>query len=42
MFIVPASADSEYEAALEAMIEARPEMTPWIWRISEGDMPALP
>ncbi|MEB3047383.1 DUF1173 domain-containing protein [Rhizobium mulingense] len=42
MFIVPASADSAYEAALEAMIEARPEMTPWIWRISEGDMPSLP
>ncbi|CAN7738044.1 DUF1173 domain-containing protein [Rhizobium leguminosarum] len=42
MFIVPASSNGEYEAALAEMIEGRPEMAPWIWRVSEGDMPALP
>lgn len=42
MFIVPTGADDEYEAALAEMIEGRPEMTPWIWRVSAGDMPTLP
>lgn len=42
MFIVPAGANEDYEKALGGMIEARTEMTPWIWRVAEGDMPELP
>lgn len=42
LYIVPAGADGTFEAALEDMIAGRPEMASWIWRIGEGDMPALP
>jgi hypothetical protein len=42
MFIVPASAGEEYEQALAEMIEARPEITPWVWRVADGDIPRLP
>ncbi|UXN57762.1 DUF1173 domain-containing protein [Phyllobacterium zundukense] len=42
MYIVPAGAGEDYEAALAELIKTRPEMTPWIWRIAEGDMPKLP
>ena len=42
MFIIPAGASGDYQRALAEMIEARPEMTPWIWCIAEGDMPKLP
>lgn len=42
MFVVPASAGEEYERALTDMINARPEITPWVWRVAEGDMPRLP
>jgi hypothetical protein len=42
MFIVPASAPDEYERALADMIEARPEITSWVWRLAEGEMPSLP
>jgi hypothetical protein len=42
MYIVPATADEDYERALANMIEARPEMTSWVWRVAEGDMPELP
>jgi hypothetical protein len=42
MFIVPASAGEEYEQALSDMIEARPEITPWVWRVAEGEIPRLP
>ncbi|CAN7631301.1 DUF1173 domain-containing protein [Ensifer adhaerens] len=42
MFIVSAGAGGNYQRALTEMIEARPEMTPWIWYIAEGDMPQLP
>ncbi len=42
MFIVPASAGDEYEQALTNMIDARPEIAPWIWRVAEGEMPRLP
>ena len=42
MFIVPASAGEEYERALAEMIEARPEITPWVWPVAEGDIPRLP
>jgi hypothetical protein len=42
MFIVPASAGEEYEQALADMIGARPEITPWVWRVTEGEIPRLP
>ena len=42
MFIVPASAGDEYEQALTNMIDARPEIAPWVWRVAEGEMPRLP
>lgn len=42
MCVVPAGADEEYERTLAEMLAARPEMTPWIWRIADGDMPPLP
>ncbi|SCB61609.1 Protein of unknown function [Rhizobium aethiopicum] len=42
LFIIPSNADEDYEVALKEMIAARPEMTPWIWRVAEGEMPGLP
>ena len=42
MFIVPASAGDDYEQTLADMIEARPEITPWVWRVAEGEIPRLP
>jgi hypothetical protein len=42
MFIVPADADEAHEIALAGMIEARPEIRVWIWRVGDGDMPRLP
>ncbi|MEZ2127887.1 MULTISPECIES: DUF1173 domain-containing protein [unclassified Sinorhizobium] len=42
MFVVPPASDERYEAALAEMIQSRPEMIPWIWRVAEGDMPELP
>ncbi|NNU49126.1 DUF1173 domain-containing protein [Rhizobium sp. WYCCWR 11279] len=42
MFSVPTGADEDYELALNEMIAARREMTPWIWRVAEGEMPRLP
>lgn len=42
LFVVPASADDAYEAALEEMIASRPEMDSWIWHAGQGEMPTLP
>jgi hypothetical protein len=42
LYIVPATADEDYERALADLIETRPEMTPWVWRIAERDLPDLP
>jgi hypothetical protein len=42
MFIVPPAAGEEYDRALADMIERRPEMSSWIWRVAEGEMPRLP
>ncbi|MBX5041133.1 DUF1173 domain-containing protein [Rhizobium lentis] len=42
LFIVPTNADEHWETAMNEMIAARPEMTPWIWRVAEGEMPRLP
>lgn len=41
LYIVPASADDAYEAALAEMIAARPDFESWIWRVAEGDMPPM-
>ena len=32
LYVVPAEADDRYEAALEELIAARPEMDAWVWR----------
>ena len=42
LFIVPAGADDAFEASLQEMIANRPEMSVWIWRVGDGEMPALP
>ncbi|EYR77557.1 hypothetical protein DUF1173 [Shinella sp. DD12] len=42
MFIVPASAGDDYEHALADMIETRPEITPWVWRVGDGEIPRIP
>jgi hypothetical protein len=42
LYIVPPDADDAFEKALAEMIAARPDVEPWIWRVAEGDMPALP
>ncbi|MBE0703105.1 MAG: DUF1173 domain-containing protein [Afipia sp.] len=42
LFVVPARADAEFEAELDEMIAARPEISPWIWRVGDGEMPPLP
>ncbi|MGV1988756.1 DUF1173 domain-containing protein [Agrobacterium sp. 22-221-1] len=42
MFIVPPSAGDDYEHALADMIETRPEITPWVWRVADGEIPPLP
>ncbi|QYA17382.1 DUF1173 domain-containing protein [Rhizobium sp. AB2/73] len=41
-YIVPPNAENQFEASLREMIEARPDMAAWIWRVADGDMPALP
>jgi hypothetical protein len=42
MFIVPPGASEDFENALAEMIDAIPEITPWIWHVTEGEMPRLP
>ncbi|WP_313614932.1 DUF1173 domain-containing protein [Agrobacterium sp.] len=42
MFIVPPGTGEDYERALADMIETRPEITHWVWRVAEGDIPRLP
>lgn len=42
LYIVPSGADGEFEAALDDMITARPEMDAWVWRVADGEMPGLP
>ncbi len=42
LYIVPPSASADFEEALKDMIEARPDLGAWIWRVAEGDMPAIP
>ncbi|CAN7740360.1 DUF1173 domain-containing protein [Rhizobium sp. LjRoot258] len=42
LYIVPPGASEEFEIALQDMIDARPDTTPWVWRVADGDMPPLP
>lgn len=42
LYIVPVGAGDDYEVALAELMQARPEVAPWIWRIADGDMPKLP
>lgn len=42
LYVVPPSADSAYEEALEELIASRPEIDAWVWRTAEGKMPPLP
>ncbi|MDK4741357.1 DUF1173 domain-containing protein [Rhizobium sp. CNPSo 3464] len=41
LYIVPQGADESFEAALREMIDARPDMSAWIWRTGEAEMPPL-
>lgn len=42
MFIVRADVGDEYEIALQDMINAWPEITPWIWHVGKENIPELP
>ncbi len=42
LYIVPPSAGADFEEALKEMIEARPDLGAWVWRVVEGDMPPIP
>ncbi|MXN48648.1 DUF1173 family protein [Shinella kummerowiae] len=42
MFIVPSTADDEYDRAVADMIATRPEIAPWVWRVADGEIPPLP
>jgi hypothetical protein len=42
LYIVPPDAMEDFEGTLNEMIEARPDLASWIWRVSDGEMPALP
>ena len=41
LYIVPPSADESFETDLHAMITARSDMSAWIWRAGEEEMPPL-
>jgi hypothetical protein len=42
LYIVPPGADQAFETTLEEMIKARPDVSAWIWRVADGDMPNFP
>ncbi|MBW8787594.1 DUF1173 domain-containing protein [Rhizobium leguminosarum] len=42
MFIVPPGAGEDYDKMLAEMIEERPDITAWIWRVAREEMPRLP
>lgn len=42
LYIIPPTADNEFNAALEELIAMRPEMDAWVWRVADGKMPPLP
>jgi hypothetical protein len=42
LYVVPPYANEDFESALREIIEARPDLQPWVWRVNDGDMPDLP
>jgi hypothetical protein len=42
LYIVPPTADEEFETALGSLIASRPEMDSWVWRVADGEMLPLP
>ncbi|BCH05163.1 hypothetical protein MesoLj131b_71620 (plasmid) [Mesorhizobium sp. 131-2-5] len=42
LFVVPAGTDEAFNASLQDMMAARPEIGSWVWRVGKGDMPPLP
>jgi hypothetical protein len=42
LYLVPPEAGDDFEAALCEMIEARPDLDSWVWRVRDGEMPRLP
>ncbi|MGO4485437.1 DUF1173 domain-containing protein [Rhizobium pisi] len=42
LYIVPPNADDRFEASLREMVDARPDMSAWIWRVADGDIPPPP
>lgn len=42
LYIVPPGVDENFEAMVGEMIETRPELGSWVWRVGEGEMPPLP
>nr|WP_210296811.1 DUF1173 domain-containing protein [Rhizobium sp. BK399] len=42
LYIVPPSADEAFEAGIKEMLVARPDLSAWIWRVADGEMPSLP
>ena len=42
LYAVPPSAGADFESVLGEMIDARPDLHAWVWRIDDGDMPDLP
>jgi hypothetical protein len=42
LYIVPPTANEEFESALGDLIASRPEMDSWVWRVADGEMPPLP
>lgn len=42
LYIVPPSGGETFAASLREMIEARPDLSAWIWRVADGEMPPLP
>jgi hypothetical protein len=42
LYIVPPNADDQFEASLRELIDARPDMSSWIWRVAVDEMPPFP
>jgi len=42
LYIVPPSATEDFEVTLAQMIARRPDLSSWIWRVKDGEMPPLP
>lgn len=42
LYIVPPTADGDYEEKLRGLIASQPDTDPWVWRPADGEMPPLP